>query len=176
MIKQPDVLMFMFLYNQEFSYECKKANYEYYEPRTIHESSLSPSIHSIFASELQKHEEAFDFFGFATRMDLDNYNRNTKEGLHTTSLAGAWINIVYGFGGMRSDGELLVFNPSIPKAWEAYSFKIVYKEIVLCVRVDKANLNLKVIGDKSIPIKVYEKKYNIDSCGISLIIPQAWRN
>lgn len=176
MIKQPDVLMFMFLYNQEFSYECKKANYEYYEPRTIHESSLSPSIHSIFASELQKHEEAFDFFGFATRMDLDNYNRNTKEGLHTTSLAGAWINIVYGFGGMRSDGELLVFNPSIPKAWEGYSFKIVYKEIVLCVEVNKENLNLKVIGDKSIFIKVYDKKYNIDFYGISLTIPDGWRN
>ena len=89
MIKQPDVLMFMFLYSKNFSFESKKINYEYYEPKCIHESSLSPSIHSVFASELQKHEEAFEFFGFATRMDLDNYNRNTKEGLHTTSLAGA---------------------------------------------------------------------------------------
>lgn len=75
MIKQPDVLMFLFLYNQDFSYEDKKANYEYYEPRCIHESSLSPSVHSILAEELGKEKEALDFFGFATRLDLDDYNR-----------------------------------------------------------------------------------------------------
>ena len=175
MIKQPDVLMFMFLYNQEFSYECKKANYEYYEPRTIHESSLSPSIHSIFASELQKHEEAFDFFGFATRMDLDNYNRNTKEGLHTTSLAGAWINIVYGFGGMRSDGDILKFNPSIPKAWDSYSFRVVYKEAVLLIKIDKVNLNFRTINDKSITVAIYDKEYIIDSKGLTLLLPLCWR-
>jgi maltose phosphorylase len=175
MIKQPDVLMFMFLYNEQFSMEIKKANYEYYEPRTIHESSLSPSIHSIFASELQKHKEAFDFFGFATRMDLDNYNRNTKEGLHTTSLAGAWINIVYGFGGMRSDGEMLKFNPSIPKAWDSYSFRVVYKNAVLLVKVYKETLNFSVIGDKSITIEIYDKKYNIDSNGLTIALPTCWR-
>jgi maltose phosphorylase len=175
MIKQPDVLMFMFLYNQEFSLEVKKANYEYYEPKTIHESSLSPSIHSIFASELQKHEEAFKFFGFATRMDLDNYNRNTKEGLHTTSLAGAWINIVYGFGGMRSDGEILKFKPSIPKAWKSYSFRVVYNNAVLSVRVDKKNLNFKVINDKCATVEIYDKEYNIDSQGLTLSLPECWR-
>lgn len=175
MIKQPDVLMFMFLYNQDFSSECKKVNYEYYEPRTIHESSLSPSVHSIFASELRKHEEAFDLFGFATRMDLDNYNRNTREGLHTTSLAGAWINIVYGFGGMRSDGDMLLFNPSIPRAWNSYSFKIVYKGAVLQIKVDKKNVYVTVLTDKSITIKIYNKTYDIGSSGLAIEIPACWR-
>lgn len=175
MIKQPDVLMFMFLYNGEFSFEHKKVNYEYYEPRTIHESSLSPSIHSIFASELQKHEKAFDFFGFATRLDLDNYNRNTKEGLHTTSLAGAWINIVYGFGGMRSDGEILKFNPSIPKAWNSYSFRIIYKDAVLLIKVNKGNVDFRVMNDKSVEIEIYDEKYNIDSNGLTIAIPNCWR-
>jgi len=68
----------MFLYNQSFSLAEKQANYNYYEPRCIHESSLSPSVHSIFASELGRDREAFDFFRFATRIDLDNYNRNTS--------------------------------------------------------------------------------------------------
>ncbi|MDR1126816.1 MAG: family 65 glycosyl hydrolase, partial [Treponema sp.] len=135
MLKQPDVLMFLFLFSQGFSLEVKKANYELYEPRCIHESSLSPSIHSIFASELGKREEAFQFFGFATRMDLDNYNRNTGEGLHTTSIAAAWVNIVYGFGGLRSDGETLAFNPSIPSAWTHYRFTIRYREARLQVDV-----------------------------------------
>jgi maltose phosphorylase len=175
MIKQPDVLMFMFLHNEEFSFESKKANYEYYEPRTIHESSLSPSIHSIFASELQKHEEAFDFFGFATRLDLDNYNRNTKEGLHTTSLAGAWINIVYGFGGMRSDGELLKFNPSIPKAWNSYSFRIIYKDAVLLIKVNRENVHFRVMNDKAVTIKIYNENVDIDSRGLTIVIPDCWR-
>jgi maltose phosphorylase len=175
MIKQPDVLMFMFLYNQAFSFQSKKVNYEYYEPRTIHESSLSPSIHSIFASELQKHEEAFDFFGFATRLDLDNYNRNTKEGLHTTSLAGAWVNIVYGFGGMRSDGEILKFNPAIPKAWNSYSFRIVYKDAVLSIKVNKENVHFMVMNEKPVTIEIYGEKYHIDSCGLTVAIPDCWR-
>ncbi|MBC8059157.1 MAG: family 65 glycosyl hydrolase [Clostridiaceae bacterium] len=175
MIKQPDVLMFMFLFNQEFSLDVKKANYEYYEPRTIHESSLSPSIHSIFASELKKHEEAFNFFGFATRMDLDNYNRNTKEGLHTTSLAGAWINIVYGFGGMRSDGHILKFNPSIPKTWSNYSFRVVYKEAVLIIEIDKVNIKFRTINDKSIAIEIYGERYYIDSKELILLMPECWR-
>lgn len=175
MIKQPDVLMFMFLYNQEFSVECKRANYEYYEPRTIHESSLSPSVHSVFASELQRHEEAFDFFSFATRLDLDNYNRNTREGLHTTSLAGAWINIVYGFGGMRSDGAVLSFKPSIPRTWNSYSFRIVYEEAVLSIKVSKEDLSFNVLNDKKITVKIYDEIYEVDSKGLTMAIPDCWR-
>lgn len=175
MIKQPDVLMFMFLYNQEFSKEVKKANYEYYEARCIHESSLSPSIHSVFAAELKKHEEALDFFGFATRMDLDNYNRNTKEGLHTTSLAGAWLNIVYGFGGMRSDGKVLTFNPSIPKIWDSYSFRVVYKEAILLIKVDKEKINIRTLNKLSVEISIYDERYMVGSDGIVLPMPEGWR-
>jgi maltose phosphorylase len=119
MIKQPDVLMFLFLYNRSFTLAEKQANYDYYEPRCIHESSLSPSVHSIFAAELGRPEEAFDFFRFATRIDLDNYNRNTHEGIHTTSIAAAWMNIVYGFGGMRSTGSLQSHHPL---HWKSYCF------------------------------------------------------
>ncbi|WP_310603382.1 glycoside hydrolase family 65 protein, partial [Anaerosporobacter sp.] len=142
MIKQPDVLMFMLLFNHGFSEEELKANYEFYEPKCIHESSLSPSVHSILASQLKKHEEAYDFFQFATRMDLDNYNRNTAQGLHTTSIAAAWLNIVYGFGGLRSDGEHLELNPSIPKEWEGYSFHITYQQQVISIAVEKEKVRL----------------------------------
>jgi maltose phosphorylase len=145
MIKQPDVLMFMFLYNQSFSLDEKRANYDYYEPRCIHESSLSPSVHSIFASELGRHQEAFDFFRFATRIDLDNYNRNTGEGIHTTSIAAVWMNIVYGFGGMRSDGEMLSFNPTIPAHWQGYTFQVIYRGSVIRV-VDGEPVNVKIAG------------------------------
>jgi maltose phosphorylase len=175
MIKQPDVLMFLFLYSNDFSEEIKRKNYEYYEPHTIHESSLSPSIHSIFASELGKPEDAFRFFAFATRMDLDNYNRNTSEGLHTTSIAAAWMNIVYGFGGLRSDGVTphnreLILNPSLPKQWTEYEFGIFYSNVHIRIKVNDLEITLTTRDqtDKTIPLKIYGKTYHFDSNGLKV--------
>ncbi|MBN2390544.1 MAG: family 65 glycosyl hydrolase [Anaerolineae bacterium] len=170
MIKQPDVLMFMFLYNQSFTLEEKRANYEYYEPRCIHESSLSPSVHSILAAELGRHEEAFDFFRFAARIDLDNYNRNTGEGIHTTSIAAAWMNIVYGFGGMRSDGELLSFNPSIPAHWQGYSFEVTYHDSVLRVEVTQKQAIIRVKSGAPVIVKLAGQAQEITRDGVSRTI------
>jgi maltose phosphorylase len=170
MIKQPDVLMFLFLYNQSFSLEEKRANYEYYEPRCIHESSLSPSVHSILAAELGRHQEAFDFFHFATRIDLDNYNRNTQEGIHTTSIAAAWMNIVYGFGGMRSDGDVLSFHPTIPAHWNGYSFKITYHGSVIHVQVSPGKANFRVIDGALVIVRVCGQQLEINREGISVEI------
>lgn len=168
MIKQPDVLMFMFLYNGQFSKEAKLANYEYYESRCIHESSLSPSIHSILASEIGKPEEAYSFFEFATRLDLDNYNRNTREGLHTTSIAAAWMNIVYGFGGMRSDGDRLSFQPSLPERWNEYSFQVMYEGVLLRILVNKTSVTLTAINGGSTDIIVYGQSITVDASGTTL--------
>lgn len=168
MIKQPDVLMFMFLYNGQFSKEAKLANYEYYESRCIHESSLSPSIHSILASEIGKPEEAYSFFEFATRLDLDNYNRNTREGLHTTSIAAAWMNIVYGFGGMRSDGDRLSFQPSLPERWNEYSFQVMYEGVLLRILVNKTSVTLTAINGGSTDITVYGQSITVDASGTML--------
>lgn len=161
MIKQPDVLMFQFLYNQDFSKESKRINYEYYEPKTIHESSLSPSIHSILAAELGKNQEAYDFFGFATRMDLDNYNRNTREGLHTTSIAAAWMNIVYGFGGVRTDGTELLLAPSIPEKWTSYTFKISYQGALLEIKVSQNDVQMRLLEGSPVTVKLYGQETTI---------------
>lgn len=160
MIKQPDVLMFMFLYNSRFNDLDKKANYDYYEPRCIHESSLSPSIHSIFAEELGYEDAAYNFFQYATRLDLDDYNNNTCEGIHTTSIAAAWMNIVYGFGGMRSDDKLLKLAPKLPNKWNAYSFRILYHNSHICVRVEKNRVIIKV--SEPVDLIVYNKEYHIN--------------
>lgn len=159
LIKQPDVLMFMFLYNQSFDLETKKANYDYYEPKTIHESSLSPSIHSIFASEIGYEKQALDFFGFASRLDIDDYNRNTNEGLHMTSIAAAWVNIVYGFGGLRSDGKYLKLAPVLPKLWKSYRFNINYFGSLISVRVEKETLSLTLDKDLNEPVLIYDTVY-----------------
>jgi maltose phosphorylase len=163
MIKQPAVLMLMFLYNSDFTYGQKLKNYEYYEPRTIHESSLSPSLHSVLAAELGKADEAYAFFSNATRMDLDNYNRNTNEGLHTTSIAAAWINVLYGFGGMRSDGDIVSFAPSIPKDWKSYSFKVLVHGVL--VKIEVNHKFAKFTPDNEITLAIYGEEMKIDRAG-----------
>ena len=161
MIKQPDVLMFMFLYPHDFSKEQLKANYEYYEPRCIHESSLSPSIHSILACALDKDEEAMDFFGFATRLDLDDYNRNTREGLHMTSIAAAWMNIVYGFLGLQSDAPVLAISPKIPTRWKAYSVNLVLANARLRFRVTEGQVTIAHSGEP-VDIEIWGKRTRVD--------------
>lgn len=168
MIKQPDVLMFQFLHNQDFSYQSKKINYEYYEPKTIHESSLSPSVHSILAAELGKKEEAYDFFSFATRMDLDNYNRNTREGLHTTSIAAAWMNIVYGFGGVRTDGDHLLLAPMIPQNWQSYRFNITYQEQLIEVVVSQETSQFRVSEGNDVRVTIYGNEYKLSQTALEL--------
>lgn len=160
MIKQPDVLMFQLLYREDFPLDVKRKNYEYYEPRCIHESSLSPSVHSIIACEIGKKEEAVKFFEFASRLDLDNYNRNTEEGLHTTSIAAAWLNIVFGFGGL-CDGKLGVrISPMIPDAWSRYAFNILIEGVRTRIEVDKERVT--ITADKPISLSVYGRLYNVD--------------
>ncbi len=160
MLKQPDVLMFMLMYNSDFSNDDLKVNYDFYEPKCIHESSLSPSVHSILAAQLGYEKEAYDFFGFATRMDLDNYNRNTTEGLHTTSIAGSWMNIVYGFGGLRSDGDLLTLRPILPEGWEHYRFSLRYEDTVIRVLVSQEDMRIHV-DEGHVRLNIYDDVYEV---------------
>ena len=168
MIKQPDVLMFLYLYNSSFSVKIKRRNYEFYEPRTIHESSLSPAVHSILAAELGQMEAATDFFGYATRLDLDNYNRNTREGLHTTSIAMAWVNIVYGFAGLRSDGGLMRFAPRLPARWDRLRFSLVWRDRVLGLEMQKNQTLFTLRRGEPLELLVYGKQYTLGAEGLTI--------
>jgi maltose phosphorylase len=176
MIKQADVLMMLFMYSNDFSREIKRINYDYYEPRCIHESSLSPSVHSIIAAEIGKYDEAYGFFRFATRLDLDNYNRNSNEGLHMTSIAAAWMNIVYGFGGMRSDGDILSLQPIIPEEWNSYRFSLICQGVLLQIEVLKEKISVSTREEKSIEILIYGRKYVVGPEGLSIPVPEEYRD
>jgi maltose phosphorylase len=89
------------------------------------------------------------------RLDLDNYNRNTREGLHTMALTAAWVNIVYGFGGMRSDGPLLAFAPTIPAAWTSYSFRVLYRQSVIRVDVRQGAAAFRVVEGSPVAVRIY---------------------
>ena len=168
MIRQPDVLLLLFLYSQDYSPETKRVNYEYYEPRCSHESSRSASIHSILAAELGKHEKAHEYAEFACRLDLDNYYGDTGKGLHVASMAGAWLSVVCGFGGLRADGEILVFNPSLPKNRTSISFTIQYRSSKIAAAINQKNIALKVISGPAIEVQIYGKKYPVDSVGVEV--------
>ncbi|WP_345240176.1 glycoside hydrolase family 65 protein [Pontibacillus salipaludis] len=135
-IKQADVLQGLYFLNHKFSKEEKKRNYNFYEPMTVHESSLSPCVHSILAAELGYEEKAYEMYVRTARLDLDNYNNDTEDGLHITSMAGSWLSIVHGFAGMRVVDGTLHFTPMIPEAWKDYSFKINFRGHLLKITVN----------------------------------------
>jgi maltose phosphorylase len=120
---------------------------------------------------LGKYEEAYKFFGFATRMDLDNYNRNSSEGLHTTSIAAAWMNIVYGFAGMRSDRERLSFYPTIPKQWSGYAFSIHYSGDVIKVNIQKDRVYFHTENGSNIIVQIYGNTVELGKEVIAFEIP-----
>ena len=170
MVKQPDVLNLMYFFSQDYTLEEKRANYEFYEARTIHESSLSPSLHAILAAELGKLDEAYTFFAYGARMDLDNYNRNTDQGLHVTSAAGVWASMIFGFGGMRTDGDVLSFQPTLPVQWKSYRFRVCYQGAVIEVRVNSEQVQFQVISGPAVKIQVYGKNYALNAKGITIFL------
>lgn len=168
MIKQPDVLNLMYFYSRDYTLEEKRANYEFYEARTVHESSLSPSLHAILAIELGKLEDAYTFFTYGARMDLDNYNRNTDQGLHVTSAAGVWASMVFGYGGMRTDGDVLLLAPALPAQWTSYRFRVWYRGALLEVRVDAEQVQVRALEGGPVRINLYGGDVEIDSGGVSV--------
>ncbi|MHC1704575.1 MAG: family 65 glycosyl hydrolase domain-containing protein [Tenuifilaceae bacterium] len=134
-IKQADVLQGIYIFEDRYDIDTIKRNFEFYESRTLHESSLSPCVHSVLASKIGDIVKAYELYLRTARLDLDDYNNEVREGLHITSMAGTWISIVEGFGGMRIKDDMLIFNPLIPNGWKSFSFKIWFRDNLLKVKV-----------------------------------------
>lgn len=136
-IKQADVLQGIYFFIENYSLDTIKRNFDFYEPRTVHESSLSACIHAVLASRIGYLDKAYEMYLRATRLDLDDYNKEIHEGCHITSMGGAWLAIVYGFAGMSIKNNQLHFDPVLPKQWQKYSFKIRFHNKIYNVVVDK---------------------------------------
>ena len=157
-IKQADVLQGMYLFEEDFTKEELKRHFDFYEPFTVHESSLSPCIHCIIASSLGKIDMAYRFYLRTSRLDLDDYNKEVQEGLHITSMAGTWMSIVEGFGGMRVRNDKLCFEPQIPKEWKSYSFKVNFRNRILTVTVTKDKTAFELSSDEEMSIRLNGQK------------------
>ncbi|WP_228850428.1 glycoside hydrolase family 65 protein [Aegicerativicinus sediminis] len=149
-IKQADTLQGFYFFEDHFTTEELERHFDFYEPFTVHESSLSPCVHSIQAAKLNRMDQAYTFYLRTSRLDLDDYNKEVEEGLHITSMAGTWMSIVEGFGGMRVKNDKLSFEPKIPEQWEAYSFKINFRQQILKIKVTHKETTFELDGNKSL--------------------------
>ena len=153
-IKQGDVMQGIWYFIDKFPEDVKKRNFEFYEPLTVHESSLSPSVHAIIAADLHKEDKAVEMYSRTARLDLDNYNNDTNDGLHITSMTGSWLAIVQGFAGMRVIDDELQFSPFVPKDWEGYNFRINFRDRLLEVTVNKEGSSIKLLKGDDLTIKL----------------------
>lgn len=151
-IKQADVLQGLYFLEDRYDLETIKRNYAFYEPLTVHESSLSPCVHAIIAAKIGNPEKAYEFYLRTARLDLDDYNNDTEDGLHITSMAGTWMSIVEGFAGMRVKKGMLSFQPFIPKNWKRFSFHIQFREVHLKITVTQGNFEVQNKSGKEINI------------------------
>ena len=153
-VKQADVILLLYLLGDQFSDREKRANWDYYEPKTTHDSSLSAAIHGVLAAELGLSREAYEFFVKAARIDFANGMGNSDAGLHAGSLGGLWQLVVNGFGGVRMRREVLEINPSLPVTWERLEFHVEYQGSNFTIVINKESIEIECRDGMPGPIGV----------------------
>ncbi|MGP3779533.1 MULTISPECIES: family 65 glycosyl hydrolase domain-containing protein [Halanaerobium] len=160
-IKQADVMQGVYYFKEDFDQESIARHYDFYEPRTVHESSLSPCIYSILAADLEREEKAYQLYLRTARLDLDNYNTDTDDGLHITSMAGTWMSIVKGFAGFEVKDGQVQFRPFLPEAWDGFEFMIMFRGRRIKVEVDQKKAGFSLETGEELKIKVYDQEYQL---------------
>ncbi len=161
-IKQADVLQGLYFLGHLYDRETKRRNFDFYEPMTVHESSLSACVHSILAAEIGYGEKAAEMYRRTARLDLDNINNDTGDGLHVTSMSGSWLSIVQGFAGMRT-AEGLSFSPFVPEGWDSYGFRFIYRSRVIGAHVSRDGAAFTLEEGAPLQMSVYGQTYRLDN-------------
>lgn len=164
--KQADIMVLFYLLENRFSQEVKLANWNYYEPKTLHDSSLSFSTHSVLASDMGDSELAYDLFQKAASIDLGPNMKSSDHGIHAAAMGGVWQAVVNGFGGIRMiDGKLRV-SPRLPKNWNILEFKIFWKESHLLFNVSKNKITICILSTDQdqlpLDILINDKLYQLE--------------
>jgi maltose phosphorylase len=154
-IKQADVLQGLYFFEDRYSLSTLRENFDFYEPMTVHESSLSPCVHVILAAKLGYKQKAYEFYLRTARLDLDDYNNDTEDGCHITSMAGTWLSVTKGFGGMRVKDGKLSFHPFLPEHWKSYSFRLEFRGRVIRIKVNKDKVETDLVSGE--PMEIYLK-------------------
>ena len=152
-LKQADVVMAMFLRRQHLPSELKRRNFDYYDPITTGDSSLSACVQSIVAAEVGHHELARTYFDQSLYLDLANTHGNTSDGIHIANAGGVWAGLIYGFAGMIDDGERLNFRPRLPSGWKSMRFRLLHHGTSVEVTVDQQGCDVRWVAGPSLPVE-----------------------
>lgn len=159
-LKQADVVLATFLQGDQFTAEQKRADFEYYDPITTGDSSLSAVVQSIMASEVGYHELALQYFVDSLFLDLADLHGNTVDGVHVASAGGVWGALVQGFGGMR-DHEGLRFDPRLPPSWPSLTFRLTVRGSRLRVSVRQEEIELVVEEGPALTLHVRDAEVTV---------------
>ncbi|MFH0762608.1 MAG: glycosyl hydrolase family 65 protein [Candidatus Omnitrophota bacterium] len=147
-VKQADALMLIYLLSDVYSLKTKLANYNFYIQRTLHKSSLSPSIHAIIACICSDLQRAYSLFNLSLRMDISNLYNNTREGIHGASLGGTWQAVIFGFAGVSINREKLCINPRMPHSWKKIVFSLFWKADMIQLELTNNTIGVKAVSPK----------------------------
>jgi alpha,alpha-trehalose phosphorylase len=160
-VKQADLVLALHTRGDAFTPEEKARDFAYYEPLTVRDSSLSSCTQAVIAAEVGHLDLAYDYLGEAARMDLDNLEHNTGDGLHIASLAGAWTALVAGFGGMRDTSGSLTFSPRLPGPLRRLTFTVLWRGQRLCVEITDAGATYDLGGDGPIELTHHGQRFTL---------------
>jgi alpha,alpha-trehalose phosphorylase len=151
--KQADVLLALLLLDDHFEAADKRRDFDYYEPLTTHDSSLSRCIFGIVAAEVGYPDKAYRYFVDGARTDLDDLHGNTAHGVHTAAMAGAWLGVVAGFAGLRMHRGLPAFAPQLPAAWARVAFKLRVGAAQLQVSIDRHGCSYRLLSGDALALR-----------------------
>jgi alpha,alpha-trehalose phosphorylase len=162
-VKQADLVMAMAIFGHAFSDEQKVRNFAYYEALTVRDSSLSACVQAVMAVETGHLELAYDYFGEAALMDLDDLEHNSSDGLHIASLAGSWIAAVYGFGGLRDEDGELRFAPRLPERLTRLAFRLRFRGRLLEVEVRDHHSRYRLLEGEPLNLRHFGEEIEVGS-------------
>lgn len=151
-VKQADLVFALYLCGDRFDAEQKRRDFDYYEPITVRDSSLSASIQGIMAAEVGHLDLAYDYLRETALVDLQDLNSNTDSGLHIGSLAGGWLVAVAGFGGLRDHGDTLAFAPRLPAQLTRLRFRLRYRGRRLCIDIGRDGVRYELLEGEQLDV------------------------
>ena len=172
-LKQADLVLAMLLLGHEFSPDLKRRNFEFYDPLTTGDSSLSPCIQSIMAAEVGDVEKALEYARVATLMDLGDVAGNVKDGCHIAAMGGVWMIFAYGFAGLRDYSGELSFRPALPDVFDCLQFKLTFQGRSLEIDVSQDETRYTLSAGSKLTIRHEEQEVCLSSAAPSVVLPNS---
>ena len=161
-IKQADVLQGLYFFEEDFDRDTIRRNFHFYEPRTVHESSLSPCVHCILACVIGDRDKAYEMYIRTARLDLDDVNNDTRDGCHITSMAGAWMSLVKGFCGFRVRNGKPCFEPFLPQGWKGLQFRFSFRERIILVSAFADRTEFRLLSGDPVEMACFDRHFVLE--------------